>query len=1668
MVKPEHSVTKVACRAFVLLLLLNSEIAYAYLNATTVPTLSGKDVVYLQEEPAYLPAETPPEITGDNNNGSEDTVPLPDATPTPTPSVPSRQSFSCNMSSMTPAEAQKILDLVREGMLGETIGSGTKPNPNREELSTPTVLIPAPGKSDEFVKMDVPARKIKPYEVAHVLNDWFRGPYAFGLVLTDTLRVGRCEMPDLNACALTERRLRLRNSGEGIAANFKPLLDFIKRRVPFMKNKDLEDLSDEDYAKLREALGYKGGVEDLKMQLNLLEDAPVDQFGNLSTDPEQDTYTMKCNSTAEFGPIKKPGAYAVEVELTAENCVSCRKTAYFSVSDKPRAYSETLAEERPSESMQPSEEASAPSILDVSVSDASITTKVSVTVTCTTDDEVKVNFVKTAEVKNYRRLLSKIIPNSIMASNFSAYMLTTCNGSDCIISVYSMFDKYYNAWFSAEMVISMGVPTLLHRARKLFVLGSSSKIFPWTISDSKIAQWFRRKFATPDKFYGRYRAARIVRRAYKYPKLGEIKSKLFEPTEWTGGYLAMKGNSFRTWMTGDFQKFTAELKDPKLQENLIKMVRDMKGFMKTQKALWDAAEKEYLDVVKKYGYGSIQEIQARVDYGRKISKLMLDYDAHLSFDVVEWWMRDESSGLYKYALKRKGADDYFLVAADSANLQTAMEKYIKDGHWGGPWRVANERGVELETTGMRLNLYEPSPFGRKVGEVSIKDIEKYPAKYREKFVKLDNGELVKIDDATIPLIKEHLAGKAELYDAGWEKSLELTPEEFATKLIYNTRLNSNLRHFTVSNLEAMERTLIDKGFLKRRYANLLDRAMSRQDELIKDYAYPKGGAKWTAYTYAYWWGKRGMGMQEVSGYMLANQYKRISWPVGSARIYEDAYIDFFSNEGSDEGDIFKQVINNLPWEWVYQNVAVVAGQWFKPVQETYYSVTGRKMRTRVENLAFYATTPADCEGCGVAISSTPDLRFFEPNFVATREFSSHILEDVVSEDAKLRGTTLITFSHHTDIAGELVGEESSKGTISLTEAIKNKTTCRDKVESHLLSLGLKGKDIYAVGGILALGESLSYFLFGYGAIFGTLVQQILVAPAFQDCVDADEGYFTHVFAPSKLIKPKKGPAELSTEKVQEAVVTAFDKLKAMFESEGGGYTAEAAKKLDEEVRRFVKGAEQTDLVQANVHTRGFTSGRLKGEMLFSFWFKGESTPAAYKTKGKKVITGKDGDTAIIIDWETGKVYAIKDVNGEKVVELITDNPDIARLASTNTAIPAEELPQRYTLLGLTDATKEIMYMDVRSDMYVTDVAVWNCIRQAVKFQTGLELTSRNLTTAFGKVQAVVTDTHPTIKAWPEQRKIIAEGTPRRMVQGENVKLSILANRSVKLVDSSGTQKPVGLLQSIQFEHGVMVYKPDTHELIIWLKRHAGAVLDQGDVQQLYPKKAETVNPLTNCPEPAIDLEAIPIAGSDVKAYRVEQFNKSLAEMGPFQVLETTKHRFVFFSKLENGECVPYFKVINKDTGESYEAPIKSMIVTPEGIKITDGNGREHMLRFLADNGVPKIAYNNLAPELFTHAQGRNGSFWYDPEKGKWYAENSQLLPLIEAIKNGLLTTADEKGRVLSKAGDNILNVQAGPSAPLFNLSGTAGSNVAVPLVVVLFVIVFVLLRLWVERRIANS
>ena len=1499
------------------------------------------------------------------------------------------------------AKLKRATEVENPGLSIDNINSGRGSNPDRDELENNLVVQEADDGS--AIVNELPNSKLDPGEISQWFNKYFDGPFAFGISLDDTMRIGQCRnLTRLEAeergCPLASQQLSFRNSGEGITANFKYVWNDVKEMV----------------------------------------------FGE------------------ESGQYSKEELENVQTKIVAETDMNSLQAKFFQ-----------------------------------------------------------------REVEH--------IPNSVKAEDFEASMATTGDESTSLISVYSMFDKYFNSWFSSEMVISNFGPTLFGQAKK-YAGWAVRRGMPGGMADNKLVSWIRRKYYHPAELLGEARLKRMVTRTDKYG-FGDAWTKGIENADWDSGYAFIKGGSFRK-SVNEWSKpggYLDEMTDPVMRGEFFKQIRDLRAYAHTNKAITDHAKSLYKQAADQFGATSPEARAALLDYAKSNARLMLAADAdYLKLDATELWLHEELTGIYNLALKNKNTGAIVPLAGDSKPAAWVQKGFIDDV-WGSP-------SFAYETTADgAIQFYEVSPKSAFLEEVTVDDLKKNFSRYVKKSVKTEKGTMIPVEGYNMDYIAKEAAGtgKVEVYVTDWQKGVPETPEMWAKRLTNERaeRISSTMP----DNMDRLYNVLVEKNFSgqARRYTSVLDKAFAQEQEILKSYFSIKGGLKWTAMPFLYWQGKRGFGFEGLSAFQLPDTWKTVELSSEDEKIYDDAFIDIFAQHGSDEGEIFSQVLNKLPWKQVLDYFSEEFGE--GTVNGTYKKWTNplSGWRRTTENVAYFTSTRNDCATCGVVLlpmilSEEALLQMQEEgrgraviSFNAQQDMKSYFVEDILNESTKEKGTTLIAFGHHTNVQGESIGGEEAAPPVDLIEAKREEERCSDAVKE--IGLGFLGDDPQRAAAILAFGESLGYAVFLWSGILGSVIQQTLLVPKLQDCIDDVDGYYVHMYAAYDAEKEGSGEASAEKNKAAGDVIknltdnvlgrktekvedddddkppvddkaepytpkkrdesddddrTLYDRAKGTVkEVQEKGLLESLKEQVANQVKEIGNRAQSKNLLQMKVETMGETKGVTFFEKMFFFWFKGKTQQAVYDDYSKSVFEDNEKKVAITVDKEKGEISVKKE---GKPAETVVTSKDHVRLSGPDGEVPAEAIPQRIGRVTLPSGSAvELFEMDWKSDFKVLEPSVLECIKQNVEEQTGVPLKTNKITDAFGQLKAIVTDTYPSITASTKEKSITANGSPREIVHGENARLLVMSDMNTTMFN--GKEVPVGNFKSAQFKNGVILFKPASEgkpaELLIWLRYHEQSILRKDDVSGLKATVADPViNPETGCPEPAINLEALPNmdAGSDSAiTQRVEAFNQSIEKMGPFQIFDTEGHRFMFYSVKKTPDCDPSdpdccedrVRIIDKKTGEVIDEPLVGDIEqTPTGIKFTtlgdDGKENEHTLDFSAENGIPKISYNGMAPETLTMARGPNGSFWYDPETGLWHPYNAQLLPLLEDFKTkGFDTRHRDDCSTSTMPGSNTMNVQLGGTADTpFNLPGLPESPIALLLFIFSLMAVICLARSKIGKR----
>lgn len=1461
--------------------------------------------------------------------------------------TPSTQDKCDVESDLTPTDTQNLLDLLRNGFLGEELRSldtedkaaeygvpeenlseadknameeaGVKEVTEVQRKTSPNDTLIIPDEDNKSAsEVTVPTEEIYPIELTHLLNNHLTGAYAFGIVLNDSLRAARCTSLDANNCAVNADNLKYRNSGAGIVSNVTNVWNDLRGNC----------ITDE---------GTLCSVENW--------------------------FTEKKNATMSL--------FGKEVKLDS--------------SDLDAIYS-----------------------------------------------SAELNGEEQLSYSTIRRIQSKTIPNRIKAEYFNASMSTNCEQStDCYINTYSLFDKYFNSWSSADFTFSTLGPAMLNSTKRLFNLGGRT-IPGLRAAKEQLVAPLRQRIFNKNTFWGQRLMTRLESNKAKYGDIQQWWHKM------VNDHRLMETSGFSTFWGDSIAKggILDSLKTLEEKKHFSNMLSDLRTIVKANYSELDDSMKRYTQIAGKFKVGSAQEKEAVVEYGRSIANYLnnvLDSPG-INMDGPEWVMKNPFHGFYNKGVRQLNSGEVINMNEDPRHLQRIFDKFINDGDFTNFADSAASSTIrsayETDELG-RLVLYGVDPSSLKAtGNATFSELSNASKLGGpETFVKDQWGQAQKLTPWSADFVQRRVVGDPVLYQGDWAPVLNLSPEDLARRL-NNGRLIGNLGVMANSNVDMMIDTLRSRNFIDRKYWSLMDKMLAEEAELMKSYfGSLKGAAKWTFYPFVYRYAKQGFGMENFSHYMLPDSWTSVRFVLGRESIYNDAYIDFFAREGSDDGDIFAQVLNYLPWK----KIADTVSENFFPLDDMYKNFTGQGKRSETEDLVYYLNSPVECTGCSLELSSDsldPNAPFndFTPSFINNSgKFNSYIMEYTKSAEAKKSGQTLIAFAHHMDLdgdTGDIVPDEEEKSSTVINIAGDINKSC-DAASKRALAqmpgvgtlfekIGLTGsKTGLAIAGM----ENLSYLLFGMPGITASVFIQTQVTPELQDCIDSEGGYYVQYFASAYETETKdeegKSAAKLSTDSVLDFVDEQSAKLSDGFKSENeNSLTSQIFDKMESEINNFVKSGKSQDNVQAFLSFTGKSHGTLETTALFYLWVDGKMTPSEYRMKGGVKIKDKTTGKTQVVDFKEG----VKTFDGKTIVS----NPDALRMLTTNTAGPFEELPHYLNEICLIASDEPAMEINAKGEAKVLNSVLANCLKDAIMHQTGLPLeNAEKLQDALGKVTAASTLTHPNIAF--SETQIVAEGFPP--FEGSALsKFVLLASMQSKLVDGEKEQK-TGLLQSIQFENAIILLKPNGC-MLLWVQHHKDGILNKELVNGIKPKLTEVINPITDCPEPAIDLSMIGNTESPLQISKVEKFNTSLEKMGPFQVFETPTKRYIFWAN-EAEDCKPYLRVIDKETGEITDIPINNLQQTDSGIKFTDDDGKEHSLDFtVADDGTPLIALDKQDPETLISAQGPNGSFWFDPETGNMYAENGQLLPLMEAFRKGIKTEA-QGGEAVSTASGNTLNVDLG-------------------------------------------
>ncbi len=896
--------------------------------------------------------------------------------------------------------------------------------------------------------------------------------------------------------------------------------------------------------------------------------------------------------------------------------------------------------------------------------------------------------------------------------------------------------------------------------------------------------------------------------------------------------------------------------------------------------------------------------------------------------------------------------------------------------------------------------------------------------------------LVNIDGQLYPLTKGNLAqikssgfSDFQVLEAG--EKIQLTPAETDEVLKALKKDFVKDGEDIVKNLDArteqMMDALVQGNYLDNGYASALN-FLVYNSYFGRTGSYIKQGLTAVVVPPIYW-GIKSNDNSPLKAYFIGEkEMTNAKIYLGTQQIYNDAYIDFFVNANLSNGDFVKDTI--IKGTYAVGDF-VLLDDW--EIQDKLNAVLQMSARDDVQDVV-YTNSVSNCSNCSIVrkiVNGAGQINNFSKN-----DTDNYILEyPNAITDAK-KGRSLALYSHHTNIAFTAKGNnEKINDTIDLEQAILNKTTCVDKINESVIAqiplIGAYFKDNESrIGLATGILENVGFYLptkflsswAGFlGGVATTGILDTRVRELYEGCVDTEEGYYinyTHKFEKEKNDNPLSGLIGKGKDAIKsEDVSQNLDKLNSTMDD------------LKNSLFKVIENKDK-EFMQIYFKTMGNTTSNYFSDQIFLTWLGPNSTcskvnidtPTKLEMSGK-TITGEDVTYKLDGDTFTR--------NGNTILK-----SQLLQFATTSNLFAGLEIPQSVTF-SPANSVGNYFEMYSNGDFKILDFATKYCMLSGMKKQTGRDAEFLNYTGVLNKINLM--------------DKTITLGNEFTILGGDTVrnstKNSLIVDNNKHVINSK-TKEDYGLFQSAEFEKGILYYRQSTDEFAIWIR--IISKISGNNIDKFVASPTKVVNPDTNCEEPAIDLS---ITGNpnDVAALnKANEFNDALEHAGPYQYFETDDKIIQFYSKLVEGQCKEYMRVIDKKTNKIIsDEEITGIERTDTGIKVNTADGRSHTLEFSNENGKPILSFDGVKSNLL-FAQGRNGSFYFDPKTGEWYVGNSQILPLDDEFRE--LGSLERNGT--TEPGNNPY------SSANNNSSGKSSTGFSIPLFEGYERIIFVVLSLF--------
>jgi len=1190
------------------------------------------------------------------------------------------------------------------------------------------------------------------------------------------------------------------------------------------------------------------------------------------------------------------------------------------------------------------------------------------------------SFLQSSDVNDvnsntYKRNPQKdLITNHIEAKDFSAEFQDICSGSDaadrCKIYIYSVFNRYYNSYYSGSMLITMAGPA---------VYGLGKKVMP------KSAQTFFDKIGT---------------------KLTKAKVSMFSISG-AEKDAVKAAEAIRTGIVSnpsDLEKLFNEGSADKLR----------KAFDDIAKSL-DTPEKKrafakYLSTKSNYATAFKAELSGMSD--SEAVEFLLAQDkvkTGLGSSIIDVFYEKNPQYNQYFALDSKTSKGY-VALSDKAAKESVLKGEIPTLYKPTgltPVSIASPDQLRIWATNPADKYFiESGGIDVLVTKDNVEELigkfpglTNLPVKKAGGFVDITKLDPVHPDPTKYTKLIEEMQG-------GFRKQ--------GDKVAENVGKRSDDLLATMK-----ERNLIDKVYWNPLQWQLYNQKVTWENNKLRSVF------NWVIMPQIYWQVKAGD--TPLKAYFVnEKELSNVLINTGESYIYDDSYIDFFANESFSSGDFFG--------ESFVKPVSKLVGTILPEgdIQKNFLNFAGIKAREDVKNIVYWTATNDNCPDCSLT-EKIADNGMISVLTNAKTDTNNYIVELPPTEDARV-GLSLAAFTHHTNIAFNLNStnnESNVKDNINIEEAVTSQETCKDKVKSVWLGqLPVLGDWFYAnasrTGLFMGIGENTLFYVANsmlpgtMGILMGGVSTYILddwFMSSFDGCVDAEEGYYIHYVHRFEEESQKQG-----------AIQSLISKGKSTIESDPNESLDKLDKTIMEVKNKLIDVVSNKDkeflqiqfVTKADYPVEDNANGKFMTNGLFLSWVDAKCHPIEYDDKSFMVAISKDKNGMEHITEFDNQAGTISQ-DGKVILQ-----SDLVKLRSWNKNVRGWEIPQSSTFIPADFGVDYFEFMP-NGDYRILDASTEMCFMDGCTKQTGFSYSSPIQYTG------LITEIHSSNsgKILPQGSSFLLQGG---VTERQDIPAALTVDGNIDLVTTDRLHS-LGKVKAVAFQKAIMLYRETERDFVLWIR--VIAQINGRNVQKFWGTPTTVTNPETGCEEQAIDLSVLGIQNDATAKAEGETFDKALKHAGPFQYFETPDYTIMFYSKREaSGECKQYMKVIDKKTGQVIsDSAIKSMVTNPDGtVTFTTEDGKPHTIGFSNEGGVPMLSYNGKKGQLLM-AQGRNGSFYFDPDTGEWTVGNSQLMPFSDDFKDGRLT--DGSGKTVASPNplvpkDTSIGTKGSWDIPLFD------------------------------------